>query len=151
MKQIQQQGKGQLTRQKNISAGCPIHIQIKNKFKINHSWVTEGRGICLPNGQWHQSQHHGDCQTQGVIYLMAYKCHAFYIGKTIRELDQRIRDHIYYSRNGKVITAVTRHIGLHHKFDNSTFFVLEVFPPNPRGGDWDNQILRSETLWIEYQ
>lgn len=50
-----------------------------------------------------------------------------------------------------MVTSVGRHIGLNHRFDNSvvSIFVLEVIPPNPRGGGWDNMILSAETLWIE--
>lgn len=108
-------------------------------------WVTEGRGILLPNGQWHQSQCHTNCSTQGVIYLMTCKCHVFYIGKTICEFGQRIRDHVYSSGSGRMTTSVVRHIGLYHRFNNSvvSFFVLEVISPNPGGGDWDNMIFRA--------
>lgn len=115
--------------------------------------VTEGRGIRLPNGQWHQSRCYGyaDCSTRGVIYLITCKCCAFYIGKTIHEFGQRIRDHVCSSESGRMTTSVARHIGLHHRFNNSLvpFFVLEVIPPKPRGGYWDNMILRAETLMIE--
>lgn len=31
-----------------------------------------------------------------------------------------------------------------------SFFILEVVPMNPRGGNWDNHILQHETLWIEH-
>lgn len=74
-----------------------------------------------------------------------------FTGKTIRELGLRMRDHLYYSDGGKIVTPVTRHIGLHHRFDNSvmSFFVLEVVSHNPRGGDWNIAILRAETYWIE--
>lgn len=77
-------------------------------------------------------------------------CNAFYVGKTKRELCQRIGDHLYYSTGGK-FTAVGRHIGLHHrfKFEVAKFFVLEVIPQNPRGGNWDKLILQREILWIE--
>ena len=80
---------------------------------------------------------------------MTCQGHACYIGKTIGELGIRMRDHLYHSGGGKILTPVTKHIGLHHRFDNTviSFFLLEVIPPNPR--DWDNAILRVETYWIE--
>lgn len=48
------------------------------------------------------------------------------MGKTIRELRQRIGDHLYYSSIGKLAT-VGRHIGLYHKFKPEVvkFMVLE--------------------------
>lgn len=59
---------------------------------------------------------HANCSTKGVIYLMVCASNAFYVGKTIRELYQRIGDHLYCSTNGK-FTTVGQHIGLHHIFD----------------------------------
>lgn len=63
---------------------------------------------------------------------------------TSSEVGRTYLDNEYYLSNGKIITPVTRHIGLHYKFNNTSvsFFVLGVIPPNPRGGDWDNLILR---------
>lgn len=87
----------------------------------------------------------------GVVYLMLCRCKAFYVGKTIRELRQRIGGHLYYSGNGKLTTA-GRHISLYHHCDVTAvqFLVLEVVQQNPRGeGDWDKTILQKETLWIE--
>lgn len=66
---------------------------------------------------------------------MICQCGAFYIGKTIRQLRQRIGDHLYDSGGGKLAT-IGRHIGLYHRYDLSVvrFLVLEVIAPNPRGG-----------------
>lgn len=113
-------------------------------------WVHEGRHFVLPNGETFASRTLANCGTKGVIYLMNCTCQAFYEGKTIRELRQRIGDHLYDSENGK-LTTIGRHIGLYHRFDNSVvkFLVLEVVQPNPRGGDWDRSILQREALWIE--
>lgn len=51
-----------------------------------------------------------------------------------------------------MVTSVSRHIDLYHKFDTSvaSFIALAVIPKDPRGGDWDKQILRKEMLWIEH-
>lgn len=82
---------------------------------------------------------------------MKCRCRAFYIRKTKRHFGQRTDDHTYYSGGGKIITPVTRHVGLHHKYHTEmvSFFVLEVIPPDPRGGNWDKRILQRETLWID--
>lgn len=50
-----------------------------------------------------------------------------------------------------MVTSVSRHLDLYHRFDNSviSFIALAVIPKDPRGGDWDKQILQKETLWIE--
>lgn len=113
-------------------------------------WVHEGRHFVLPNGETLTPCTFANCGTKGVIYLMNCVCKAFYVGKTIREFRQRIGDHLYDSENGK-LTTIGRHIGLHHRFDNSVvkFLVLEVVQSNPRGGDWDRSILQRESLWIE--
>lgn len=82
---------------------------------------------------------------------MMCKCQVFYVGKTIRQLRQRINDHVYYSANGKMLTPVSRHLDLYHKFNPTAaqFIVLDVIKPDPRGGDWDKPVLQKETLWIE--
>lgn len=88
----------------------------------------------LPNGELFTPHTSALCGTTGVIYLMLCDCKAFYVGKTIRELRQRIGDHLYYSANGK-LTPVGRHIGLYHRFNPLAvkFLALEVVPPDSRG------------------
>lgn len=46
-----------------------------------------------------------------------------------------------------MITSVSRHLDLYHKFDTSiiSFIALAVIPRDPRGGDWDTE----KKLWIE--
>lgn len=113
-------------------------------------WIQEGQQFLLPNGEMFFPKHSAHCSTRGVIYLMTCACSAFYVGKTIRELRQRLGDHLYASTNGK-LTTVGRHIGIHHRFnlDYIRFTILEVIPEDPRGGNWDRQILKRESLWIE--
>lgn len=132
----------------------PHRIGPKGTFRCGDCprcpWVREGKWFVLPNGELFVPRTFANCGTRGVVYLMLCICKAFYVGKTIRELRQRIGDHFYYSENGK-LTTIGRHIGLYHRFDNSVvqFVVLEVVKPNPRGGDWDRTVLQRETLWIE--
>lgn len=81
---------------------------------------------------------------------MLCTCHAFYVGKTIRELRQRIGDHLYCSTNGK-LTTIGRHTGLYHRYNSLAvqFLVLKVLAIDPRGGDRDRVLLQREALWIE--
>lgn len=50
-----------------------------------------------------------------------------------------------------MVTAVSRHLDLYHKFDVSliSFIVLTVVPKDPRGRDWDKVVCQKETMWIE--
>lgn len=114
-------------------------------------WIREGSTFVLPNGENFPPNFHTDCSTQGVIYLMTCQCQAFYVGKTIRNFRCRIRDHVYYSAEGKMVTSVSRHLDLYHKFDTTvvSFIALAVVPKDTRGSNWDKQILQREALWIE--
>lgn len=107
--------------------------------------------IVLPNGEIYYPIFSATCRTQGVVYLMTCTCGVFYVGKTVRQLRQRINDHIYYSGNGKMLTPVSRHLNIYHRFDTSSivFAVLAVVPKSPRSGEWERFILQKETLWIE--
>lgn len=75
-----------------------------------------GTRFMLPNGEISTPNYHADCDTQGIVYLMCCKCRAFYVGKTARQFSQRIKDQVYYSANGKMLTAVSGHLDLYHKF-----------------------------------
>lgn len=71
----------------------------------------------------------------------------------IQSIRQRIYYHIYYSQYAKMITPVSRHLGLNYKFDIAfvQFIALEVVPEDPCDVKWDKRILhfQKETLWIE--
>lgn len=74
---------------------------------------------------------------------MLCNCGRFYVGKTIRALWQRIKDHIYFIKNGKMTSPISLHVALYHNFDPLciTFFALEHIPKGSRGGDWDKKNL----------
>lgn len=114
-------------------------------------WIQAGTSFHLPIGDKFSPGFYATRYTLGVIYLMMCKCRAFYVGKTIRPLKKRIYDHIYYSQSGKMLTPVSRHLGLYHRFNTGMiqFIVLEVIPQDPWGGNWDKCILQKETYWIE--
>lgn len=114
-------------------------------------WVLPGHQVLLPNGEVYYPKFSTTCNRQGVIYLMTCRCGAFYVGKTARQLRQRINDHLYYSGNGKMLTPISRHLDFYHRFDTTSvsFTALAVVPKNPRGDEWGKFILQKETLWIE--
>lgn len=109
--------------------------------------ILEGQ---LPNGETLSPHFSANCVTTGVVYLMLCTYQAFYVGKTIRELRQRIGEHLYCSTSGK-LTTIGRHIGLHHRYNPLAvkFLILEVVATDPRGGDRDRVLLQQEALWIE--
>lgn len=83
------------------------------------------------------------CDTMGVIYLLNCVCGAFYIGKTKRQLRQRIGDHLFDIQVGRLNKPIPRHIGLVHKYNPQVLScrVLEHVPLPSRGGNWDKSIL----------
>lgn len=70
-------------------------------------WWVVTRNRTIPPALVQEGRH--KVGITGVIYLMLCERKAFYVGKTIRELRQRIRNHIYFSTNGK-LTTIGRHI-----------------------------------------
>lgn len=90
------------------------------------------------------------CLDSGIIYLMRCDCQAFYIGKTRRQFQRRIHDHICAIANVKIKTPIAYHMGLIHNFDLSMlhFVALECITMMERGGDWDQLLLRHEARWI---
>lgn len=53
-------------------------------------------------------------------------------------------DHVYAVCNGKTKTLISVHMGFKHKNNISmmAFVGLESIRKNPRGGNWDQAILR---------
>lgn len=82
-------------------------------------WIKVGTSFMLPNGELFVPNFHANCDTQGVVYPMTCKCKDFYVGKTTRNFCLKIKDHIYYSAGGKMITSISRHLDLYHRFDTS--------------------------------
>ncbi|XP_043942110.1 uncharacterized protein LOC122813711 isoform X1 [Protopterus annectens] len=90
-----------------------------------------------------------NCRSENVIYLATcMACPAFYVGKTNRQLRERIREHVYKMRVGDVTNALAKHqkmAGFSHTF---TFFVLQHIHTTLRGGNLEAYTLEMELRWI---
>lgn len=113
-------------------------------------WIGEVRDFTLPNGERYRPRKYVNCQSVGVVYLMACKCGRFYVGKTKQAFRQRIYEHILSIRNGKIDSPIALHVGVSHYFDLTVvkFVALEHILAHSRGGDTDKKILRQECRWI---
>lgn len=98
-------------------------------------WISEGKRFSLPNGWQHILKQNIACETQGVVYLLYCRCGAFYIGKTRRQLRQRLLDHLYDIEAGKLDKSLCRHVGFKHRYDPNVIAcrVLEHIVEPPRG------------------
>lgn len=114
---------------------CDICKYVDNKQKCK-----------LPNGKWHSTKALVTCQTEGVIYLAQWLC----VGKTKQPFYVSIRDHIKPILKKKIVTANSRHVGIHHKFDPSVnkFLALDHVPLDLRGGSVDGTQIQLEVRWI---
>lgn len=106
--------------------------------------------VNLPDGNTHTIRHRVTCATVGVVYLAQCQCGSYYVGKTKRSFQTRIRDHIKPLYKNITTTAINRHIAAQHNSDPHVilFSALEHVPPHVRGGSIDNKLLRLETKWI---
>lgn len=98
-------------------------------------WVQPGRKLKLPNGEFFYPNFCTACETQGVVYLMKCIYGAFYVGKTVRQLRQRKRDHIYTSGNSKMLTPVSRHLDLHQKCNTCLVLCSSHYPQRTQRGE----------------
>lgn len=112
--------------------------------------ISEGSKLKLPNGAWHSLKSPMNCDTSCVLYLLTCECGAYYVGKTKRALRKRILDHVYDINVGRLNRPISRHVGLHHKYDPNVLscWALEHVPESSWGGEWDSTILQREAHWI---
>lgn len=101
----------------------------------------------LPNGEHYVPRKFITCSTMRVVYLKTCKCGAFYVGKTKLMFRKWVHDNTSDIWVGRIKFPMPKHVGLMHQYDSSfVFFVgLEHFPCDPRGGDWNMNILQRET------
>lgn len=107
-------------------------------------WVQTGSKFWLPNGEWFHPRFHATCNKEGVVYLMTFRCGAFYVGKTICQIKQCLYDHIYYSQFAKMLTFIT-------DFTPRWFISLcqRLYLRTHVAAIGINAFSKRETLWIE--
>lgn len=88
------------------------------------------------------------CRTNYVVYILF--CKFYYIGKTIRPLHIRIREHMYSIRTGKGCPRLIAHIREVHGGDPETlrFAGLKRIMISCDGGDRHKNLLRCEAKLI---
>ncbi|XP_041424662.1 uncharacterized protein LOC121395364 [Xenopus laevis] len=93
------------------------------------------------------------CSTNYVVYVLKCPCGKLYVGKTIRSVNTRIKEHKNAIRNFKANTytdtSVSRHFSeARHNVCQLKWKVLEVVPKMSKGGDRNNLLLQRESRWI---
>ncbi|OCT59779.1 hypothetical protein XELAEV_18000651mg, partial [Xenopus laevis] len=93
------------------------------------------------------------CTSTYVLYSLKCPCGKLYVGKTIRAVNTRIKEHKGSIRNFKpgtyTDTTVARHFfEEQHNVSQLKWKVLEVVKRPPRGGDWEKLLLQKEAYWI---
>ncbi|OCT82948.1 hypothetical protein XELAEV_18025483mg [Xenopus laevis] len=94
------------------------------------------------------------CSSTHVVYTLKCPCGMMYIGKTIRSVNTRIKEHKNTIRNFALDTytdtSVSRHFSeAKHHVSQLKWKVLEVVKRPQRGGNWDKLLLQREAWWIE--
>ncbi|XP_041424973.1 uncharacterized protein LOC121395471 [Xenopus laevis] len=118
------------------------------------SSIIKGPNIHHPiSGQEIKLNTFATCKTAYVIYVLKCPCGLVYVGKTIRPVHMRIKEHKGNIRNFKAgtysDTPVSRHFFEHkHNACQLKWKVLEVVPNPVRGGDHNNLLLQREARWI---
>lgn len=114
------------------------------------AWVREGISFVLPNGKPYLLKQCVDGETKGIVYLLTCDCATFYIGKTKRQLRQRMMDHIYDIEVGRLHRPLCRHVELKHSYNPEVIScrMLEHIPEPTRESEWDSVILQRESRWI---
>lgn len=106
--------------------------------------------LILPDGTVWRRHPYIDCNSKGIVYLLNCPCGAFYVGITRREFHRRIYDHVYEADISYYKSPIGKHIAFVHNnaTQHLTFVPLTYIPLNPRGGDWECQLLEAEARWI---
>ncbi|OCT98103.1 hypothetical protein XELAEV_18010331mg [Xenopus laevis] len=114
-------------------------------FPSNRNHPTTGKEIRL--------RIFATCTTNFVVYALKCSCGKLYVGKTIRPVNIRIKQHKTTIRNFKADTyndtPVSRNFAIaKHSVCQLRWKVLEVVPKSPKGGDCNNMLLQREARWI---
>ncbi|OCT98475.1 hypothetical protein XELAEV_18010709mg [Xenopus laevis] len=118
------------------------------------SSIIKGPNINHPtSGQEIKLNAFATCKTTYVIYVLKCPCGMLYVGKSIRPVNVRIKEHKGNIRNFKVDsysdTSVSRHFHrAKHNVCQLKWKVLETVPKPIRGGDHSTILLQREARWI---
>lgn len=90
------------------------------------------------------------CQSKGVVYLIQCPCGLQYIGRTVRTLAVRIREHVYNIKKGIVTHNLSAHYKAVHNSNPSSisFMGIEQVTEDWRGTNLVREISKRETYWI---
>lgn len=89
------------------------------------------------------------CTSTHVVYLIRCPCGLGYVGKTSRQLKQRISEHKSSIRRKDVNYPVAAHfLSFNHDVSSLRFCGIEKVSVPPRGGDIELLLQRRELFWI---
>ncbi|XP_041435406.1 uncharacterized protein LOC121399279 [Xenopus laevis] len=115
------------------------------------------KGPCINHpitGEVIKLKSYATCKTSHVIYALKCPCGKMYVGKTIRSVSTRIKEHKGNIRNFKndtyTDTPVARHFDtVKHNVCQLKWIVLETVAKPSRGGDHNLILLQREARWIK--
>ncbi|CAJ0965044.1 unnamed protein product [Ranitomeya imitator] len=90
------------------------------------------------------------CKTTYTVYVIFCQCGFYYIGKTIRPLYIRIKEHFSSVRTGKGVPRLINHVRQCHAGNTHTLRfagIARVYSPQ-QGGNLNQLLLRCEARWI---
>lgn len=114
-----------------------LYVEVGSMFESNQT----GRKL--------QIRHFFNCKLTLVVYRACCQCGAEYVGKTTRQLQRRIGEHLGDICHGRD-TVLARHIKSCQN-DNPKhlrFMAIDCIKPDGRRGNWDRLLLQRETYWI---
>lgn len=107
-------------------------------------------------GQIDESKTYANCRTLNVIYLAMCRCCKQYVGKTTRNVKDRVLEHIACINRTDVSSAITAHIINEHGTNENfvSFQIIETVRLGKRKGDIDKLSMDviigdSSTIWVE--
>lgn len=129
-------------------------LQIKRYPYVWFLWVLQIYGYqqkkILPDGKAFIPKHFENCRTFGVIYQLRCNFGCFYVSKTKLDFWKRAYWHIRSMQTCNPDLVLGRHTTIVHqgKFPKIKFLNLDRIHPNPRGGDWNKNLLQLELRWV---
>lgn len=90
------------------------------------------------------------CSSMGVVCLIQYPCGLQYVGRTKRNLQIRLNEHINKIRKAFKNHSVLKHYDLVNGRDpsNTLFLGIDKYRPHWRGSSLVKEISKQEMAWI---